>query len=257
MSFFMHTSSKAGVSTKIGYGSVIMENVILGDNCEIGCKVIIHPDTIIGSNVRIDDHTVIGKKPMRAANSIMTTEDNLPAAIISDNSIIGSFVAIYRGAEIGEKVLVADFASVRENVQIGSFTIIGRGVTVENYCKIGKYCKLESESYLTAYSTVEDRVFIAPGVLTSNDNFIGRTKERFKYFKGVTIKRGGRIGVGAVILPGKTINEDALVAGGSLVTKDVPARKIVAGVPARIFREVPEEQLLANQEWKDIEKEKE
>ena len=79
---------------------------------------------------------------------------------------------------------------MRENVSIGDFTIIGRGVAVENYCKIGSYCKLETNVYLTAYSELADRVFMAPCVATSNDNYVGRTQERFKHFKGITVKRG-------------------------------------------------------------------
>jgi UDP-2-acetamido-3-amino-2,3-dideoxy-glucuronate N-acetyltransferase len=156
-------------------------------------------------------------------------------------------VVLYRGAKIGKKVLIADLSTVRENVEIGDFTIVGRGVAVENFCKIGSYCKLETNVYITAYSEVEDRVFVAPCVATSNDNFIGRTEERFKHFKGVTIKKGGRIGVGAVILPGRIVGEDALIAAGSVLTRDAKPRKIVAGVPAKEFRDVPPDQLLENQ----------
>jgi len=158
---------------------------------------------------------------------------------------------LYRGARIDSKVLMADLCTVRENVSIGRGTIIGRGVTVENFCTIGRYCKLESECYITAYSELEDRVFVAPGVVTSNDNFVGRTAERFKHFKGVTVRRGGRIGAGSVILPGVTIGADGLVAAGSVVTRDVPPRSIVMGSPARVWREVPVEQLLENQGWTD------
>ena len=83
----------------------------------------------------------------------------------------------------------------------------------------------------------------------SNDNFAGRTEERFKHFKGVHMKQGARIGVNATILPGIVIGEDALVAAGSVVTKDAPPRVIVAGVPAKYFRDVPEEELLVNQKY--------
>jgi hypothetical protein len=124
-------------------------------------------------------------------------------------------------------------------------------VTVENFCKIGRFCKLESECYITAYSELEDRVFVAPGVVTSNDNYVGRTAERFKHFKGVTVRRGGRIGAGAVLLPGITVGEDGLVAAGSVVTRDVPARTLVMGSPAKPLRDVPVEQLLENQGWSD------
>jgi hypothetical protein len=145
--------------------------------------------------------------------------------------------------------LVADLATIRENVSIGDFTIVGRGVAVENFCRIGRYCKLETNVYITAYSELGDRVFVAPCVATSNDNYIGRTEERFKHFKGVTADKGARIGVNATILPGKTIGADALVAAGALVTRDAPARVIVAGIPAKQFGPVPKEQLLENQGW--------
>lgn len=234
---------------KIGNYCVISRDVVIGSGCLIGNGVIIHPDTQIGSNVRIDDHTVLGKLPMKAANTAVTKDQQLPPLKVGDDCIIGTSVVIYRGCEIGHKVLVADLSTVRENVSIGDFTIIGRGVAVENYCEVGSYCKLETNVYLTAYSRVEDRVFIAPCVATSNDNFIGRTEERFKHFKGVTVKKGGRIGVGAVILPGKTIGADCLVAAGAVVTSDTSDKIIVAGIPAKPFRNVPEEQLLENQNW--------
>ncbi|HET6569384.1 MAG TPA: hypothetical protein VFG50_15560, partial [Rhodothermales bacterium] len=102
---------------------------------------------------------------------------------------------------------------------------------------------------LTAYSTVEDRVFMAPGVLTSNDNYMGRTEERFKHFKGVTVRKGGRLGVGAITLPGREVGADGVVAAGALLSRDAEANVIYAGVPARAFRPVPEEQKLDQQGW--------
>jgi len=249
MSNHFDKTAKIHQSVKFGNNCIAGENVTIGEGCIIGHGVIIHPDTVIGSNVRIDDNTVLGKLPMKAANTAVTKEQELKALVIGDNCIIGTTVVIYRGCAIGDKVLVADLSSVRENVSIGDFTIIGRGVAIENFCRVGSYCKLETNVYLTAYSEVEDRVFIAPCVATSNDNFVGRTEERFKHFKGVTVKKGGRIGVGAVILPGKTIGEDCLVAAGALVTTDAPENTIMAGVPAKKFRAVPPEQLLKNQNW--------
>ena len=94
-------------------------------------------------------------------------------------------------------------------------------------CSVGAHCKLETNAYITAYSRLEDFVFIAPGVITSNDNFAGRTKDRAKYYKGITVLRGGRVGAGATILPGKTIEADAMLAAGSVLTRDIPARELV------------------------------
>ncbi len=247
----IHPSARIGEGTTLGEFCVIAENVVVGKGCRIGNHVVIHADTKVGDTVRIDDHASLGKKPMKAANSATTKEQELPPLEVGELSIVGTGVVLYRGAKIDCKVLMADLATIRENVTIGRGTIVGRGVTVENFCTVGRFCKLESECYITAYSTLEDRVFIAPGVVTSNDNYVGRTAERFKHFKGVTVKKGARIGAGTVTLPGVTIGEDALVAAGSVVTADVPARKIVLGTPARVWRDVPVEQLLENQGWVD------
>jgi len=227
----------------------IEDGVIIGNNFQIGKNVVIRNGTIIGDNVRIDDNTVIGKRPMKASISTLKEDKDLQPTYIGDNCLIGANTVIYIEANIANNVMVADLASIRENTSIGEYTIIGRGVTVENYVKIGKRCKLESNCYITAFSDLADYVFIAPGVVTSNDNYMGRTEERFKHFKGITVKKGGRIGAGAVILPGKVIGEDALVAAGSVVTKDVPDRKVVMGVPARVIKDVPVEQLIKNQEF--------
>lgn len=251
MSSTIHPSATVGAGTTMGEGCVIGANVKLGTGCKLGNYVVIHADTVVGNDVRIDDFASLGKLPMKAANSATTKEQELPPLTVGDVSIVGTGVVLYRGASVDGKVLMADLCTVRENVTVGRGTIVGRGVTIENFCSVGRYCKLESESYLCAYSTLEDRVFIAPGVVTSNDNFVGRTQERFKHFKGVTVKKGGRIGAGSVTLPGVTVGEDALVAAGSTVTKDVEPRTLVMGKPARPVRPVPVEQLLENQGWVD------
>lgn len=244
-------SASIGMEARHGEFCVVGENVKIGKGCMIGHHVTIHEDTQIGDHVRIDDGSVIGKRPMKAMISVTTSDKELPPCTIDSNCIIGTNAVIYRGSEIGKQVLIADLATVRENVTIGKRTIVGRGAAIENCCKIGEYVKLETNVYITAYSELADRVFVAPCVATSNDKFIGRTEERFKHFKGVTVKRGGRIGVNATILPGKVIGEDTLVAAAALVTTDAPAGKIVAGVPAKVFRDVPLEQLLENQGWRD------
>jgi len=247
MTNFVHPSAQIGAGTQLGYNSVVHENARIGSNCRIGSGVVIHSGAIIGNNVRIDDNTVIGKLPMKAALSAVTSEQTLDPCVIADDCMIGAMTVIYRGCVLHNKVMVADLASLRENVEVGELTIIGRGVTVENKVKVGSRCKLETEAYITALSEIGDGCFIAPEVTFTNDNFLGRTRERFKFHRGVTMKRGARIGANVTVLPGLTLGEDALVAAGSVVTRDVPARKIVLGSPAKIWRDVPPEQLLENQ----------
>ncbi len=246
---WIHPEAEVGEGTEIGYGAVLEQGVRVGRNCRIGHHVVLRAGSLIGDDVRIDDFVVVGKWPLRAVNSILKPTQELPPARIEAGCLLGTGVAIYRGAELAQNVLVADQATVRERVAVGAFTIVGRGVVIENDCRVGRYCKLETECYITAYSTLEDRVFIAPQVATSNDRFIGRTEERFEHFKGVTVRKGGRVGVGAVILPGLTVGEDALIAAGSVLTRDAPAGMILLGSPAKVLRPVPEEQLLKNQGW--------
>ncbi len=248
---YIHETARLGDGTRVGRFAVIGARVSIGKACEIGHHVVIHDGTTVGDGVRIDDHAVIGKQPMRAPNSAVTTGSEQPPARIGNACLLGAGVVLYAGCVLGTKVLVADLATIREHVTIGDFTIVGRGVAVENKCTIGRYCKLETNSYVTAYSDIEDRVFVAPGVLTSNDNYIGRTEERFHHFKGVTVRRGGRLGVGSVILPGREVGPDAVVGAGAVLTTDAEAETVYTGIPARARRPVAEEQKLENQGWID------
>ncbi|MCF7858720.1 MAG: N-acetyltransferase [Candidatus Cloacimonetes bacterium] len=235
-----------GKNSVYGFNCIIMDNVHIGQNCFIGHNVVINKGSEIGDNVRIGDNTVIGKQPLSSPRSIFKFDSDLRPAMIGDQCQIGASVIIYMQCEIGSNCLIADLATIRENVRIGDLNIIGRNVAVENYVTIGDRCKLETNCYITAYSKIEDYCFIAPCVATSNDNYMGRDKERFKHFKGITMKRGSRIGINSTILPGIIIQEDAMVAAGSLVTKDVPSREVWQGSPAKAIRKVPEKQLLKN-----------
>ena len=123
--------------------------------------------------------------------------------------------------------------------------VIGRGALVENDTTIGANTKIQAMAYVTAYSTLEDDVFIAPCAITTNDNFMGRTEKRHALRKGPTIRRGARIGGGAVLCPGVEIGEEAFVGAGAVVVEDVPPRVVVVGNPARILRDVPPDELLA------------
>lgn len=239
--------SNLGDNVSIGCYTVIGNNVTIGQDTKIGNNVVIHDGAVIGNNVRIDDQTVIGKLPMRVSTSALKIDNDLPNCSIGDNCVIGTAAILYKGCSIDNNCLIADLSTIRENVSIGSKTIIGRGVAVENNCSIGCYCKLETNVYITAYSKLEDYVFIAPGVVTSNDNYAARYNGKEDIFKGVTVKKGGRIGAQATILPGKIINEEGFAAAGSVVTKDIPEKKINCGNPAKYLRDVPQDQLLNNQ----------
>ena len=240
------SSAKIGANTVLGVNIVILDDVRIGENCQIGHNVVIHAGCEIGNNVRVDDNTIIGKAPLSSPRSIFKLPEGLKPTVIGDGCQIGANVVIYMQCKIGPRNLIADLATLRENVVIGELNIIGRGVSIENFVIIGSRNKFETNCYITAYSQIDDYCFVAPCVATSNDNYMARDPERFKHFKGVTLERGARIGVNATILPGKVLAEDACVAGGAVVSRDVPTGMVVLGSPAKPLREVPEEQLLKN-----------
>lgn len=233
---------------RIGEHCVVGENVEIGEGSVIGNHVTIHAGTRIGKNVRIDDNAVIGKQPMKAVTSATTDSSNvLDGAQIGDGCLIGANAVVYAGCEIGDDCLIADFASIREDVTIGEKTIVGCRVAVENKVTIGSRVKIQTGVNLVPYTVIEDHVFLAPGVTTANDRYAGRTEKRKKEYAGPTVRKGARIGLSALLLPGVEIGEDAFVGAGSVVAQDVPARVIVYGVPAQVIRDVPKEELLENQ----------
>ncbi len=235
--------AKIATDVVIGEFVVIEAGVEIASGCTIGHHAVIHQGTVIGAATVISDHAVLGKKPQLAKTSTASCGELEPLVIGSDCQI-GAGAIIYAGTRIGETSVVADLATVRENCQLGVGVVVGRGVAIENNTTIGDYTKIQTNAYITANMRIEERVFVAPMVTTTNDNYMGRTEKRFALKKGPTIKRGARIGGNAILLPGVTINEESFVAAGAIVTKDTPAHQVVRGTPAKPVRPVPSEELL-------------
>src|SRR5262249_46460128 len=200
--------------------------------------------TVLGDGVKVLEGAVVGKQPTLSPRSTAKREPLAPA-VLGPGTIVSTGAVVFAGTELGARVIVGDQACVRERVTIGDDVIVGRGSLVENDTTIGAMTKIQAGAYITAYSTLEEHVFIAPCVVTTNDNFMGRTERRHELIAGPTIRRGARVGGGAILCPGVEIGEEAFVGAGAVVTKDVPARMPVVGNPARVVREVAEAELLA------------
>ena len=207
---------------------------------------LVYPGTVLGEGVQVLEHAVVGKQPSLSPRST-AKRDQLPPTEIGDGTIVSTGAIVFAGSRIGARVILGDQSCVRERVTVGDDVVIGRGSLVENGTTIGALTKIQAMAYITAYSTLEEQVFIAPCVQTTNDNFMGRTERRHELIKGPTIRRGARVGGGAVLLPAVVIGEEAFVGAGAVVTKDVPARAVVVGNPARQIRDVPDDELLQNQ----------
>ena len=210
---------------------------------EIHPTAVVHEGTILGDGVRVLEYAVVGKQPTLGASSTAKREP-LPPARIGAGTIVSTGAIVFAGATVGANCIVGDQSCIRERVELADDCILGRGSLIENDTTVGTGTRIQAGAYITAYSTLEDDVFIAPCVVTTNDNFMGRTEQRRALMRGPTIRRGARIGGGAILCPAVEIGEEAFVGAGAVVTKDVPARKLVVGSPARVLRDVPDEELL-------------
>jgi acetyltransferase-like isoleucine patch superfamily enzyme len=210
---------------------------------ELGENVVVYPGTVIGDGCKIGDNAVLGKQPALSPRSTAKREPQPPLEL-GPGTIVSTGAIVFAGSRIGARCVLGDQSCVRERVVMGDDVVLGRGSLVENDTTIGALTKIQANAYITAYSTLEEEVFIAPCVVTTNDNFMGRTEKRHELVKGPTIRRGARIGGGAILCPGIEVGEEAFVGAGAVVTKDVPPRTVVVGNPARTLRQVANEELL-------------
>jgi acetyltransferase-like isoleucine patch superfamily enzyme len=215
-------------------------------SAEVHPTAIVYPGTVLGDGVKVLEYAVVGKQPSLSPRST-AKRDPLEPAEIGDGTIVSTGAVVFAGTKVGARVILGDQSCVRERVVVGDDVVIGRGSLVENDTTIGAMTKIQAEAYITAYSTLEEHVFIAPCVVTTNDEFMGRTERRRALMKGPTIRRGARVGGGAILLPGVEIGEEAFVGAGAVVTKPVEPRMLVVGNPARVMRPVAEDELLENQ----------
>ena len=199
-------------------------------------SAVIYPGTVVGEGCVIQDGAILGKPTLRGS------QDGAPL-VIGDGVVIGAQAIVFAGAEIGNDCVIGDQAYVRERTRIGERTLIGRGSAVDNDVVIGARVSVQTSCYVTGFSVIEDDVFFGPGASTTNDDTMGRHGPDYA-LRGATLRRACRIGGSAVLCPGVEVGEEAFVAAGAVVTRDVPPRGVVMGVPARVVREVGDEDLL-------------
>jgi UDP-2-acetamido-3-amino-2,3-dideoxy-glucuronate N-acetyltransferase len=223
-------------------GLLLGEGVELPDSVEIGGHVVLHARTRVGERVRLQDGCVIGK-PLALGPQSLAARETPPPATIGEGATVCAGAVVLAGASIGAGAVIGDQAHVRERAVVGEGSVVGRGSAVDNDVTIGARVRIQTGCYLTGYSTVEDDVFVGPGVFTTNDDAMGR-HEPGAPLRGAVLRRGCRVGGGAVLVPGVEVGEDAFVAAGAVVTKDVAPRAVVMGVPARAVRDVPAEDVL-------------
>ena len=222
--------------------AVIHDNVEINDDVIIHDNVVISSNTIIGKGTEIFAGAILGRIPKPNRTISKKINPNLGPLEIGEDCIIGANSVLYTGTRIGCNVLLGDLCWIREECFIDDFAIVGNGTTVHYNAKIGKRTRINSACNIVGNCVLEEDVFFGPCVVMVNDNALGRMGYN-KEVVGATVKRGAAIGGNATLLPNIIIGEDAIVAAGAMVTKDVPSGKVVLGNPARIVKNVPAELL--------------
>ena len=223
-------------------GLVLSPTASVGRDVSFGANVVVHDGVVIGDGVVVQDNAVLGKPP-RLAPTSGAPRTELDALVIEEGAAVCAGAIVFAGSHIGAGAIVGDQSFVRERSRVGPNSVIGRGSAIDNDVVIGARVKVQTNVYVTGFSIVEDDVFLGPGVLTTNDDAMGRHPPD-QQLRGAILRRACRIGGAAVLVPGVEVGEEAFVAAGAVVTNDVPARAVVMGVPARVIRHVGDEDLL-------------
>lgn len=225
-------------SAKIASTVKILGDVCIGQDVVIHDFVTIYPKVIMENSIEIFEGAVIGKHPTGAKAVERRVPSQPKTTRIGSDCVVSPNSVIYTDVEIGDGTLIGDNASIREGCKIGKRCIIGRNVCVNFNTRIGDFTKIMDNSVITCKMRIGSNVFISVLVSTTADNYIGAKGYDESFVKGPIIEDYVRIGGGANILPAVRVGVGSVVGAGAVVTKDIPPKKLVMGVPARIIRDV-------------------
>ncbi|MFA4860310.1 DapH/DapD/GlmU-related protein [Methanoregula sp.] len=183
----------------------------------------------IGENARIFEPVTVGF-PSRENMD----KKGFIGSIIGNNATLRSGTIIYCDVIIGDDFQTGHNVMIRENTRIGNHVAIGTSTVIDGKVTIGNNVSIQSMVYIPTDTRIGNQVFIGPNAVLTNDRY----PPSYGQMAGPTIKDRAAIGANVTILPGVCIGESALVAAGSVVTRDVPDRMLAIGSPAKM-RDLP------------------
>ncbi|HEY3227856.1 MAG TPA: DapH/DapD/GlmU-related protein [Roseiflexaceae bacterium] len=192
----------------------------------------VYPNVLLGEGSVLEDFVVVGQPPRSQAPGQARTT-------IGAGSTIRSHTVIYAGNVIGDHFETGHGVLIREDNRIGRDVSIGSHSIIEHHVEIGDGVRVHSNTFIPEFSVLEPGCWIGPGVTFTNARY-PRSPGVKSGLRGPVVKCNAKIGAGAVLLPGVTIGEDALVGAGAVVVADVPPGAVVVGNPARVVRFIHE-----------------
>jgi acetyltransferase-like isoleucine patch superfamily enzyme len=190
----------------------------------------IYPNVRLGEGSYTEDFCIVGTPPRGVEEGELQT-------VIGDGAVIRSHTVIYAGNLIGRHFQTGNKVNIRELNEIGDDVSIGTLSVVEHHVKIGNGVRIHTQAFVPEFTVLEEGCWIGPNVVLTNAKYPLSPGVK-DHLAGPVIRRGAKIGANATILPGVVIGEDALVGAGAVVVRDVPARAVVAGNPARVIGQV-------------------
>jgi len=229
-----------GKGTYVGAGARLLGNVETGVGVHIDSNATLSGPVKIGSHSYIGANCVIGFPAARELDELVGSHRIVEKGltVVGDHCTVRPGTAIYSSVRVGNGVSFGHNVLVREKVTIGDMSKLGTNVVVDGSSRIGRRVSVQTGVYICTYSTVEDGVFLGPCCVFTNDRYVAQ--KPFKLI-GPTVKKGASIGANALLFPGITVGEGAIVGSQAMVNVNVPPRTIFAGIPAKKVRDLSED----------------
>jgi acetyltransferase-like isoleucine patch superfamily enzyme len=225
-------------------GLLLAPGVELPADVALGGHVIVYAGTVVGPGCWIQDGAVLGKRRLVEPTSGAVAENAEERTVLERGVRIGCHAVLVAGVHLGPGAVIGDHSTIREGVRLGAGATVGSGSGIGRGAQIGARSRLMPGALVALDTVIEEDVFIGPRLIVTNDQAMGRLGPGVVH-PVTRLGRGCRIASNVTLLPGVEIGEDAVVGAGSLVTKSVPARTVVVGTPARVLREVRDDELIA------------